>query len=32
MQFETANKFWIRHNKPGQLRDYDHDAWWSWLF
>ena len=30
--FEIANKFWIRHNRPGELRDYDHDAWWSWLF
>jgi hypothetical protein len=30
--FETANKFWIRHNKPGERRDYDHEAWWSWLF
>ena len=32
MLFEMANKFWIRHNKPGELRDYDHEAWWSWLF
>lgn len=32
MLFETANKFWIRHNKPGEYRNYDHDAWWSWLF
>lgn len=30
--FEIANKFWIRHNKPGERKDYDHDAWWSWLF
>ena len=30
--FETANKFWIRHNKPGERRQYDHEAWWSWLF
>ena len=30
--FEIANKFWIRHNRPGELRDYDHEAWWSWLF
>lgn len=32
MLFEMANKFWIRHNKPDERRDYDHDAWWSWLF
>jgi hypothetical protein len=32
MLFEMANKFWIRHNKPGEHRDYDHEAWWSWLF
>jgi hypothetical protein len=32
MLFEMANKFWVRHNKPGERRDYDHDAWWSWLF
>lgn len=32
MLFEIANKFWIRHNKPGEQRDYDHEAWWSWLF
>lgn len=32
MLFETANKFWIRHNKPDERRDYDHDAWWAWLF
>jgi hypothetical protein len=32
MLFEMANKFWVRHNKPGEHRDYDHDAWWSWLF
>lgn len=30
--FEIANKFWIRHNKPGERRKYDHEAWWSWLF
>jgi hypothetical protein len=30
--FEIANKFWIRHNKPGERRHYDHEAWWSWLF
>lgn len=32
MLFEIANKFWIRHNKPNERRDYDHEAWWSWLF
>ncbi|MCZ2810116.1 hypothetical protein O2W15_01580 [Modestobacter sp. VKM Ac-2979] len=32
MLFEMANRFWIRHNRPGEHRDYDHDAWWSWLF
>jgi hypothetical protein len=32
MLFEMANKFWIRHNKPGEHRNYDHDAWWAWLF
>jgi hypothetical protein len=30
--FEIANKFWIRHNKPHERKDYDHEAWWSWLF
>jgi len=30
--FEIANKFWIRHSKPDERRDYDHEAWWSWLF
>jgi hypothetical protein len=30
--FQTANNFWIRHNDPDQRTDYDHDAWWSWLF
>lgn len=30
--FEIANTFWIRHNKPAERRDYDHEAWWSWLF
>lgn len=30
--FEIANKFWIRHNKPTEKREYDHEAWWSWLF
>lgn len=30
--FEIANKFWIRHNKPHERREYDHEAWWSWLF
>jgi hypothetical protein len=30
--FEIANKFWIRHNKPDERKDYDHEAWWSWLF
>ncbi|MDP5226544.1 MULTISPECIES: hypothetical protein [Arthrobacter] len=30
--FEIANKFWIRHNKPGERREYDHEAWWTWLF
>lgn len=32
MLFEMANKFWIRHNKPGDHRDYDHEAWWPWMF
>lgn len=30
--FEIANGFWIRHNKPDQARDYDHDMWWDWIF
>lgn len=30
--FEIANKFWIRHNRPNERTDYDHEAWWSWLF
>jgi hypothetical protein len=32
MLFQMANQFWIRHNRPGEHRDYDHEAWWSWLF
>lgn len=27
--FEIANVFWIRHNRPNERRDYDHDAWLS---
>ena len=30
--FKIANQFWVRHNDPDQRRDYDHDAWWDWLF
>lgn len=30
--FEIANKFWIRHNKPDQYKDYDRELWWAWLF
>lgn len=30
--FETANKFWLRHNKPGERKDYEHEVWWEWLF
>ena len=30
--FEIANKFWIRHNKPTDKSEYDHEAWWSWMF
>ncbi|HEY2673084.1 MAG TPA: hypothetical protein VGJ07_22340, partial [Rugosimonospora sp.] len=30
--FEIANRFWIRHNKPDQLSDYDRELWWAWLF
>jgi hypothetical protein len=30
--FQIANQFWIRHNKPAERRDYDHEAWWAWLF
>lgn len=30
--FEIANGFWIRHNKPDQAREYDHDVWWDWYF
>lgn len=30
--FQIANQFWIRHNNPSQRRDYEHDAWWDWLF
>lgn len=30
--YKIANGFWIRHNKPSEQRDYDHEAWWSWIF
>lgn len=30
--FEIANEYWIRHNKPDQAREYDHDVWWDWIF
>jgi hypothetical protein len=30
--FRTANEFAIRHNKPGQKRDYDKAVWLDWLF
>lgn len=30
--FEIANEYWIRHNKPDQAREYDHDIWWDWIF
>ena len=30
--FETANRFWLRHNKPGERKDYEHEIWWPWLF
>lgn len=30
--FQIANQFWIRHNRPDQRRDYNHDAWWDWIF
>ncbi len=30
--YELANKYWIRHNKPHERRDYDHEAWWDWIF
>lgn len=30
--YEIANKYWIRHNKPEERRDYNHDAWWDWIF
>lgn len=30
--FQIANQFWIRHNGVDQRRDYDHDAWWDWIF
>ncbi len=32
MLFQIANTFWIRHNKPNERREYDHEAWWAWLF
>ena len=30
--FNIANNYWIRHNNPEQVRDYDHDVWWDWVF
>jgi hypothetical protein len=30
--FQIANQFWVRHNDLAQRKDYDHDAWWDWLF
>jgi hypothetical protein len=30
--FQIANEFWVRHNNSDQLRHYNHDAWWDWLF
>jgi hypothetical protein len=30
--FHIANQFWIRHNDSTQRRNYNHDAWWDWLF
>jgi len=30
--FQIANSMWIRHNRDDQVRDYDHDAWWDWIF
>lgn len=30
--YEIANKYWIRHNKPEERRDYNHEAWWDWIF
>jgi hypothetical protein len=30
--FHIANKYWIRHNDRLQRDDYDHEAWWSWVF
>ena len=30
--FELANRFGIRHNRPGQKTDYDPDIWTDWMF
>lgn len=30
--FNIANNYWIRHNDPKQVREYDHDVWWDWVF
>ena len=30
--FHIANRFGIRHNKPDQQTDYDHDVFFEWLF
>ncbi len=30
--FQIANQFWVRHNNPDQRKEYNHDAWWDWLF
>lgn len=30
--FNIANNYWIRHNNPEQVRDYDYEVWWDWVF
>lgn len=30
--FRIANEFAIRHNRPGQKRDYDKPIWLDWIF
>ena len=30
--FTIANKFHIRHSNPEQMKEYDKDIWYSWMF
>jgi len=30
--FQIANRFWLRHHRRDQKRDYDADTWLDWMF